>query len=123
MPNMTFCGAHWGGGLWIRAMDQALTGLLMLKNGNWNGQQLISKDWIAECRTPCALNDVYGYLWWLNTGRRQFPSAPASSFFFIGVGTNLVWMNPQDDMVVVARWLEKERVDGFIGKVMEALKR
>ena len=115
-------GAHWGGGLWISAMDQARTGLLALNKGAWNGQQLVSGDWIAACRTPCGLNETYGHLWWLNTNRQLYPSAPASSFFFIGVGSNVVWINPEDNMVVVARWIEKESVDGFLAKVMAALR-
>ena len=114
-------GAHWGGGIWISALDQARTGLLMLNEGNWNGQQLVSKDWIAACRTPCPLNEGYGYLWWLNTQKTLFPSAPASSFFFLGVGSNLVWMDPENQLVVVARWLQKESIDGFAAKVLAAL--
>ena len=103
-------------------MDQAKTGLLALNDGAWDGRQLVSKAWITACRTPCDLNPSYGYLWWLNTNQQLYPSAPASSFFFIGVGSNVVWMNPQNDMVVVARWIEKESVDGFVGKVMAAVR-
>ena len=93
----------------------------MLNEGNWNGQQLVSKDWIAACRTPCPLNEGYGYLWWLNTNQTLFASAPASSFFFLGVGSNLVWMDPANQLVVVARWLQKESIDGFAAKVLAAL--
>ena len=32
-------------------------------------------------REPCPLNPQYGYLWWLNTGRGQFPSASAGSMY------------------------------------------
>ena len=71
---------------------------------------------------PCALNPVYGFLWWLNTGRQMFPSAPESSMFAIGMGTNLIWLDPDHDLVVVARWIAKDRVDALIGRVMASLR-
>ena len=58
--------------------------------------------------------------WFLNTNRKQFPSAPESSIFFLGNGTNMIWLEREHDLVVVVRWLQD--VDGFIRKVMEALK-
>ena len=36
-------GAHWGGGLFISTLDHALMGLLVLREGEWKGDQLISK--------------------------------------------------------------------------------
>lgn len=114
-------GAHWGGGLWISSVDHAKVGQLMLNSGKWNGQQLISESWMKACCTPCPLNQGYGYFWWLNPNGETFPAASRSSVFMIGVGTNLVWIDPENDLVAVARWLQKERVNGFIEKVMAAL--
>ena len=114
-------GAHWGGGIWISALDHACVGQLILNNGSWNGRQIISQEWMNACRTPCKLNESYGYLWWLNTNHTLFPSAPASSVFAIGVGANVIWIESENDMVVVARWLQKEAVDGFIAKVLKAI--
>lgn len=45
-------------------------------------------------------------------------SALASSIFFVGNGTNLIWLDPDHDTVVVVRWLRN--VDGFIAKVLGA---
>jgi hypothetical protein len=41
-------GGHWGGGMFINAYDMARFGLLTLHNGNWNGKQLISAQWIQQ---------------------------------------------------------------------------
>ncbi len=114
-------GAHWGGGLWISSEDHAKVGQLMLDKGQWNGQQLVSEEWVNACITPCELNQSYGYFWWLNRGKDLYPAANESSYFMIGVGTNLVWIDPDHDMVVVARWLQKERVNAFIERVMRSL--
>jgi CubicO group peptidase (beta-lactamase class C family) len=114
-------GSHRGGGLWISSLDHARLGQLMLQEGVWEGQQLLDPEWLRFCRTPCALNPSYGALWWLNTDRALYPAAPETSFFAMGVGTQLLWIEPQHEMVVVLRWLEKAHVLAFLGKVMAAL--
>ena len=39
----------------------------------------------------------------------------------MGVGSNVIWIDPALDLVVVVRWIDKPHVDGFFGRVMEAL--
>lgn len=97
-------GGHWGGGLFISSRDHARFGLLFLRNGRWNDRQLISPDWIAAARTPTAAQDDYGYLWWLNTGRRRIPAAPESVFYAAGFGGNFVYVDQDHDLVIVLRW-------------------
>ncbi|WP_146343925.1 serine hydrolase domain-containing protein [Phaeobacter marinintestinus] len=114
-------GAHWGGGLWINTLDHARVGQLMMNNGTWNGNRILSEDWVKACRNPCGMNNQYGYLWWLNTDAAMFPGASATSFFGLGVGTNLIWVDPALDLVAVVRWIEKDAVSEFMGLVMKAL--
>jgi CubicO group peptidase (beta-lactamase class C family) len=114
-------GGHWGGGMFISSRDHARFGYLFLRGGVWKGRRIISEDWIRRASTPTPQNPTYGYMnWFLNTNRKQFPSAPESSIFFLGNGTNMIWLEREHDLVVVVRWLQD--VDGFIRKVMEALK-
>jgi CubicO group peptidase (beta-lactamase class C family) len=116
-------GAHWGGGMWISARDQARFGLLTLRNGKWNGRQLISEEWIRLARTPTPVQKTYGFMnWYLNTGRKLWPSAPESSFAHIGHGANLIYCDPQNDLVVVLRWIDPDSVDGFLQKLFAALR-
>ena len=115
-------GAHWGGGLWISSRDHARVGLLMANRGNWNGQQLISETWIKQSLTPAALNPSYGLMWWLNTTGEQAPSAPKNSFFARGVGANMIWVAPEQDLVAVVRWIDRDAFDGFTAAVMAALR-
>jgi CubicO group peptidase (beta-lactamase class C family) len=100
-------GSHWGGGLWMSTRDHARFGLLALRNGAWEGHALIDAGWVEEMRRPCPVNPGYGLLWWLNTGGRQVPSAPESAFAARGAGSNVVWIDPERDLVVVVRWIEK----------------
>jgi CubicO group peptidase (beta-lactamase class C family) len=107
-------GSHWGGGIEIHAEDQARIGLLMLRGGVWEERRLLPDGWIAESLKPCALNSNYGLLWWLNTGRTRYPSASEASFFAVGAGGNITWIDPDNDLVAVLRWMDPAAVDGFI---------
>ena len=115
-------GSHWGGGLWMGTEDHARFGLLIHRDGQLQGRELIPQSWIAEMRRPCAINPEYGLLWWLNAGHRQFPSAPASCYAARGAGSNLIWIDPDHDLVAVVRWIDKASVNGFVKLVVESVR-
>jgi CubicO group peptidase (beta-lactamase class C family) len=99
-------------------------GLLILNQGNWEGKQLVSDKWIKEATTPSAHGPDYGYLWWLNTKQKQWPSGPASSFAAIGNGGNIVWIDPEHDIVLVWHWHEPgNAVDGMIQRIVASVTR
>ena len=114
-------GGHWGGGLFINTFDHARVGLLLLNRGNWAGEQLLSEGFLDKALEPCPHNPNYGYMFWLNGQRERMPSAPATSFFLAGAGHNLVWIDPDHDLVTVLRWVQRETVDGVIERVLGAL--
>lgn len=114
-------GGHWGGGVWISTRDHARFGLLYLRDGLWGERRIFSPRWVELATTPTALKPTYGAMWWLNTDRELYPSAPASSYFALGAGTNLIWIDPEHDLVAVVRWIDNSQVDGFIARVMAAL--
>jgi CubicO group peptidase (beta-lactamase class C family) len=113
-------GTRWGGGLWISARDEARFGYLILRQGRWKGKQIISQNWIRVATTPGALGPDYGYLWWLNSRGKQWPSAPAGSFAALGYGSNTVWIDPEHDLVVVWRWHQDRSIDEFIKRILAA---
>lgn len=114
-------GSHWGGGLWMGSRDHARFGLLIHRGGQWGERELIPASWIEEMRRPGAINPEYGLLWWLNTGRRQFPSAPESCYAARGAGSNLIWIDPDHDLVAVVRWIDRASVNGFVKLVVESV--
>lgn len=115
-------GAHWGGGMWITARDQARFGLLTLNDGNWNGRQLLSREWIKLARTPTPVQPTYGFMnWFLNTDRKLWPSAPASAFAHIGNGTNIIYCDPEHRLVVVLRWIGSAAIDPFLQRLFAAM--
>jgi CubicO group peptidase (beta-lactamase class C family) len=115
-------GGHWGGGMFISAWDMARFGYLFLRNGRWRDREIVSEKWIAMARTPGPANEMYGYMnWFLNTGRKALPSAPASSVTFRGSGSNIIYIDWENDLVVVVRWIQGNALDRFIGQVLGAM--
>jgi CubicO group peptidase (beta-lactamase class C family) len=116
-------GGHWGGGMFISARDMARFGLLFLRNGRWGERQIVSPKWIAMARTPGPANDQYGFMnWFLNTGRRSLPSAPESSVTFRGNGQNIIYLDWDNDLVIVVRWIRNtSALNEFLGKTLAAL--
>ena len=115
-------GGHWGGGMWISARDQARIGLLSLRKGRWEDQQVLSEEWVRLATTPGEHNANYGFMnWTLNTDRRSVPSAPESSFYHSGAGVNRIWVDPTHDLVVVIRWIDGNYFDEFIRLVLASV--
>lgn len=114
-------GTHWGGGVRISARDQARIGRLLLDGGQHEGRQLVPRDWVRRMQEPCAVAPFYGWLTWLNRGGQLFADASRSSTFMLGAGGHMVWMEPEHDAVVVARWLDSAHSAGFVRRVSRAL--
>lgn len=115
-------GGHWGGGMWINSRDQARFGYLYLRRGRWNDQQLLPQEWIDATTTPTEIQPTYGYMWWLNTDQELWASAPASSFAARGGGSNIIWIDPEHDLVVVIRWITGNAVDGVLQRILAAVR-
>ena len=114
-------GGHWGGGMFINARDMARFGYLTLRSGKWKDKQLISESWVKMATTPTPAEPTYGFMnWFLNTDKKLLPSAPATAFYHLGNGTNMVYVDRENDLVVVARWITGSSMDEFIGKVLSA---
>ncbi len=115
-------GSHWGGGMFINAWDQARFGYLTLRNGNWSGVQLISEKWLSMARTPTPAQDSYGFMnFFLNTGQKALPSAPATAFYHLGAGTNMIYVDQENDLVIVARWVDNSSLDGIVSRVLKSI--
>jgi CubicO group peptidase (beta-lactamase class C family) len=116
-------GGHWGGGMFISALDQARLGYLTLHRGNWNGKQLLSEEWISKALTPTPVQPTYGFMnYFLNTDKAFFSSAPATAYAHLGAGTNMVYVDPEHDLIIVARWIERNALDGLIEQVLKSIK-
>jgi CubicO group peptidase (beta-lactamase class C family) len=73
----------------------AKLGYLWLHQGNWNGQQIVSQDWVLDSvrrhSTKVGHDSGYGYGWWINTTR----------YFAAGRGGQTIQVIPALNMVLV----------------------
>jgi CubicO group peptidase (beta-lactamase class C family) len=110
-------------GLKSTCRDLARFGELMLDHGAWGSKQVVSSSWVAQATAPSSkLAANYGYLWWLNrSGTIVSPlaatsvkgaksqskqgqmakGAPSSMYWAIGLGDQLIQVDPGTKTVVV----------------------
>jgi CubicO group peptidase (beta-lactamase class C family) len=88
-------GGHWGGGMWISALDQARFGLFTLRRGKWKDQQLLSDAWVTMALTPTEAQPTYGFMNW--------------------------FLDPEHDIVIVARWIQRSAMDELVKRVLESI--
>jgi CubicO group peptidase (beta-lactamase class C family) len=101
--------------LFIPPPQFARLGLLMLNNGNWNGQQIIPLSYVRQVAIPTKTNPCYGLMFWNNAGRpcvtasipsrrildrRMVPSAPADMYAMIGAFQQNNFIIPSLHMLV-----------------------
>ena len=124
--NIWFCDSDGlgtpGYGLCMSADDMAKIGLMCLNNGTYNGKQIVSSAWIEEMTKPRIVESdnfrgmEYGYLWWIIDSEKKIYAA-------IGNSGNVIYINPQKDVVVaVASYFKPtvfDRVD-FIQQYIES---
>lgn len=91
------------GGLRLRARDFAKVGQLVLAGGNWNGHQIVSRQWIEESTAahigPADRMYFYGYQWW--QGRSLFKGREVLWVAAMGNGGQRIVVVPELDLVVV----------------------
>lgn len=91
------------GGISANPKDLAKFGLLYLKNGNWNGQQIVPVDWVrstAKRDTIQGKSTSYTNCFWLDT----YPLENVfnkSDFFAGGYGGQIVYVNPENNTVII----------------------
>ena len=117
-------GGHWGGGMFINAYDMARFGLLTANGGKWRDKQRLSDAFMNQARTPTSVQPTYGFMnWFLNTDKKLYPNAPASAIIHTGNGTNIIYVDTENDLVVVVRWIENNKINDFLGKLLASIKK
>ncbi|MEM9052258.1 MAG: serine hydrolase [Bacteroidota bacterium] len=89
----------------MSARDLAIYGLLYLNYGEWNGKQLISKEWIDESTKTHSIYDprygsAYGMLWRVRVPKED---TKRNSFYHTGVGIHMLGIYPDAGIVMVHR--------------------
>ena len=116
-------GGHSGGGLFINTYDHARFGLLFLSNGTWNGNEIISKEWIQMATKPSEPNENYGYMWWLNPNgaNSRMSNLSKNAYYAAGFGGNYIIIEPDHDLVIVLRWFDTQKTDEFLKLLLKSM--
>tara|TARA_E500000331_G_scaffold179570_2_gene172963 strand:+ start:4929 stop:6086 length:1158 start_codon:yes stop_codon:yes gene_type:complete len=119
-------GGHNGGGVFINSEDHARFGLLYLNNGMWKNKRIISEEWINKSIKPSQTNPEYGYMWWINSKDGEdyaisdWKNVPTNVYYGAGFGGNYIVVIPDENMVVVGRWLGRNTIGTFIQMILES---
>ncbi len=88
--------------------DLARLGQLLLQNGKWQGEQVVSTQWMDFMKTPVNLQNSLGYTYgagiWLNkkvNGRQFLPSLPEDTMIAFGLRGQFVIACPSLNLVMV----------------------
>lgn len=100
---------------WATTRDWAKFGLLYLRNGNWNGEQLFEEGWSKYVATPTnTSNGRYGGHFWLNAGGK-YPDAPKDMYYASGFQGQKIFIIPSMDLVIVRFGLTDDEAYDFNG--------
>jgi len=104
--------AHWqhtadrpvissGKRLSLTSRDLAKIGLLVLNQGRWKGEQIVSADWIETSTTPQTMitGIGYGYLWW--NIAFQYQDRYIMSKSATGNGGQYIFIIPEFELIAV----------------------
>ena len=81
------------GGLYLSSHDLAKIGWMMMNEGVWNGQQIVSKEWVSQSIAPSVKfseQSGYGFQWWVP----KFENEKAVMFAGNGYGGQFLMMVP-----------------------------
>ena len=119
--------------------DMAKIGYLYLNNGSWNGQEILSKDWVDKTLqvSPGYLTNetiirditsegVYGGSIWLNRAAKKgfgkpYPSLPENMYLARGHYGQLIIVLPSEKMVIARTAYDKEynsKIDEFTSRAL-----
>ncbi|MES3021586.1 MAG: serine hydrolase domain-containing protein [Pseudomonadota bacterium] len=104
------------GGLLMRPDDEARLGHLMLRQGKWGSEQVISPSYMNQATTGTAANPGHGFLLWLNSGDHfkaasigrpslvehpVLPGTPRDTYAALGAMGQVTVVVPSRDLVFV----------------------
>jgi CubicO group peptidase (beta-lactamase class C family) len=120
--------ASWGGG-GFTARAAARIGRLMLRDGEWDGRQIVSAEAVRQTTRSAGLPGDGGMGWWTNAGGRV-AAMPSDAFWAAGAGGQVTLVVPSLQLVAVRNGGSLDRGDNdvtmdnhFFTPLMHAIRR
>ena len=100
---------------WSTTRSMARFGLMVLNNGKWKSENIVNENYLISATTTSqAINESYGYLWWLNgkssyhLPQTQFeftgsiiPTGPSDMIMALGKNDQKIYVIPSKKMIVI----------------------
>ncbi len=111
----------------VSARDLARLGVLFLRDGKWQDQQIVPTSWVKEStasHSKRGKDGGYGYMWWTGVKRGLLANVnvKAQSYYAAGWGGHRVFVLPYRKLVVVHRVNTDEQgpkpMDHQIGRLL-----
>lgn len=85
-----------------RARDYAKFGRLYLRDGHWNGKQIVPKDWVQKSteKGNWSKDHWYGYQWW-HEPQYENNAVVNNHFYMQGHLGQFVYMDPSKDIILL----------------------
>lgn len=101
-PSGIFVGSSY---IYASARDWARLGLLMLNKGMYNGERLLSEEWVQRAAQPNTSQNytAYGYQFWLNQDKEAliYPNLPKGAYFMLGNRKQAVMIAPESKTILI----------------------
>ena len=101
-PSGYTCAGGSDGGLRIKSRDLAKLGCLYTNDGIWEGQRIVSEEWIEQSTTKYITTREdrgYGYLW--HVYRRKHNDGEFDCYYHTGSGGHILMVLPELNLVIV----------------------
>ncbi len=100
---------------WSTTRSMARFGLMVLNNGKWETEDIVNENYMIAAKSPSqAINESYGYLWWLN-GKSSYhlpqtqtefngsiiPNGPSDMIMALGKNDQKIYIIPSKKMVII----------------------
>ena len=92
--------AHAFGGITLIIKDLAKIGRLYLNKGMWEGQRIVSEEWIIQSTKYDLRNNGYHFNWY-NLSYNGFPKAKYPGYFALGLYGQVLYVNPYKNLIIV----------------------
>ena len=92
--------AHAFGGISMTIKDLAKIGRLYLHRGLWNGQRIVSEEWIRQSTEYNTDNDGYHFNWY-NTSNTGFDKPQYPGYYAFGICAQTLYVCPQKNLIMV----------------------
>ncbi len=100
-----------GAGMRLKPRDMAKLGYLYLQDGQWDGQQIVSKEWVEKVTQRTAVIDEH-----FGFGRHWFTVDSLNGYAALGSKGQIILVLPEVDLIVVSTAYTDESIFELVEK-------